>query len=331
MFSKLNHQNEITSFEIYNKQNLKISLINGIRRTIVSDIPTYAIHKETINFIVNSGIFDNSYLTLRLGLIPIKSDLKNVNYDAVELEFHAKNETEYIQSYYCRDFTGDTQVFAYPETLFTKLKPNEELHLVCKLQKDNGVTNGGCFSPVCNASYKFKLDQKQIEEQSANMSAEEKQSFNTLEAKRLYLKNKDGQPSVYEMTLENCGNYDNKTIMSFGMDILKLKLIQLSDEIKHKNKDKFKISLGNNKFESYDIELYNENDTIGNLLTSYMLDDKNVKFCGYKIPHPLKKILIIRISLEKDNTMNNVLKLIHNTIEHLVKMIDTMKKEWKKL
>ena len=67
MFSKLNIvNNEKTTFEINNKKDLKLSLINGIKRTIYGKIPVYAIDPESINFIINNTTFDNSFLTLRL-------------------------------------------------------------------------------------------------------------------------------------------------------------------------------------------------------------------------------------------------------------------------
>jgi DNA-directed RNA polymerase subunit L len=320
MFSKLNIINkEKTTFEINNNGDIKISLINGIKRTIYGKIPVYAIDRDSINFIINTTTFDNSFLTLRLTLLPIKCDLENFNYDDTLITFKYKNNDDIINSYYCKDFIcEDNNLFAYKDTLFTKIKPKQELEFTCKLKKGITLTNNATFCAVCNASYKFKLDEKAINEATKNMDDSEKQSFNTLEAKRLYLKNKDDQPSIYIYSLENCGNYDNKTIMNYGFDILILQLKSLGKSFKENDKNKFTIKKADAKMDCYDMIILDENDTIGNLLTTYLLDDKNITYASYKIPHPLHNKLLIRIS-SKDNTIENIMNIIDKTIEKIKK------------
>ena len=188
MFSKLNIvNNEKTTFEIHNKKDLKLSLINGIKRTIYGKIPVYAIDPESINFGINNTTFDNSFLTLRLTLIPIKCDLNSFNYDNTTIKFHHKNNDSIIKSYYCKDFNiENNNLFAYENTLFTKIKPNEELEFTCKLKKNITLNSNASFCAVSNASYKFKMDNKEIEKKikESNMNSDQIRSFKTLEAKK---------------------------------------------------------------------------------------------------------------------------------------------------
>jgi DNA-directed RNA polymerase II subunit RPB11 len=56
---------------------------------------------------------------------------------------------------------------------------------------------------------------------------------------------------------------------------------------------------------TYRIEL--EDHTIGDLLRIYLLKNKEVKFAGYRVPHPLDDILEIKVQTTAQDT-NRVVK-----------------------
>jgi DNA-directed RNA polymerase II subunit RPB11 len=56
---------------------------------------------------------------------------------------------------------------------------------------------------------------------------------------------------------------------------------------------------------TYRIEL--EDHTIGDLLRIYLLKNKEVKFAGYRVPHPLDDILEIKVQTTVQDT-NRVVK-----------------------
>ena len=77
---KLN--NDTLTFDLVNdKKDIKISLANAIRRTIISDIQVYAIDDKTVVFHENNSVLNNEFLKHRLSLIPINSNLEGVDYD----------------------------------------------------------------------------------------------------------------------------------------------------------------------------------------------------------------------------------------------------------
>lgn len=51
---------------------------------------------------------------------------------------------------------------------------------------------------------------------------------------------------------------------------------------------------------TYRIEL--EDHTIGDLTRIYLLKNKDVKFAGYRVPHPLDDILEIKVQTSVENT-----------------------------
>lgn len=61
----------------FNISGIDVSLANALRRIVISEIPTMAI--EEITFYENSSILDDEILALRLGLIPLKTDLRTYN------------------------------------------------------------------------------------------------------------------------------------------------------------------------------------------------------------------------------------------------------------
>ncbi|MBN2250711.1 MAG: DNA-directed RNA polymerase subunit D [Candidatus Altiarchaeota archaeon] len=61
----------------FNVSGIDVSLANALRRIIISEIPVMAIDK--ITFYENSSILNDEVLALRLGLTPLKTDLKTYN------------------------------------------------------------------------------------------------------------------------------------------------------------------------------------------------------------------------------------------------------------
>jgi len=61
----------------FNIKGINASTANSLRRILISKLPMMAI--EEVNFYDNSSILDDEILAHRLGLIPLKTDLKTYN------------------------------------------------------------------------------------------------------------------------------------------------------------------------------------------------------------------------------------------------------------
>ena len=107
---------------------IDISLINGLRRIISTDINVYCI-KNKIDFIKNTSLFDSDCLILRLSLIPIISTLK-IDYNDVIITCDITNTTEMVKSVYARDLVIKVKneilpvnkIIVYPDIIICKLK-----------------------------------------------------------------------------------------------------------------------------------------------------------------------------------------------------------------
>ncbi|MHA1819234.1 MAG: DNA-directed RNA polymerase subunit D [Promethearchaeota archaeon] len=58
-------------------ENVSLELANGLRRTVLSDVPTMAI--DEVIFLENDSPLYDEFIAHRLGLIPLTTDLKNYN------------------------------------------------------------------------------------------------------------------------------------------------------------------------------------------------------------------------------------------------------------
>ena len=56
-----------------------------------------------------------------------------------------------------------------------------------------------------------------------------------------------------------------------------------------------KIKVLKNEDRELELEIFDEDHTLGNLLEKILLEDSSVTFAGYKIPHPLRRSVALTI------------------------------------
>ena len=307
--------NNSIEFELNNeKGEYKLSYTNALRRILISHLECYTINCDDTRFIENNSIFNNEFLKSRLCLIPIVSNKKNVNYDQLLISCNVRNETEKIKSVYAHDFTiknfttgeeYDIKDFIiYDELLFTKLQSDQYVHFECHLKLSDAFKGGSSHSTVSSCIVTFKNSNESNEKELINKE-------------RDYDINKFGQPLTYIFSYENIGFYDSDELIHRAISVVQEKLIQM--------KDKFNDYEYKNDY--YYFNIHNENETLGNLVSSYLLDQKSITYCGYVIEHPLKHITIIKV--KTDLKKNELFKTIYDTIDMLIKNYSQLDKQFK--
>lgn len=334
-------------FDLNNiSKEIKTSFANAIRRTIISDIKTYAIEERSISFSENTSVLDDEFLKLRLSLIPIISDLKDVNYENLVISCKKRNDGEnmegiYVSDFECRDIETDKVVdinalCKFPGILFCKIRNNQSVAFEARLAYHNSDHHGASYCPVGTCIYTFKVDEKEVSEMTKDMTELEKISFSTLDIERVYEKMDDGHPSVYQFVVESVGFYDPQKIVLMGMDCL----IENLGTLKTDFNNMLDSSVKDNRIELirdyttesnfYDFAIDNETETLGNLLSSYISYDPNVFYCGFVIEHPLKKTVTLRIKLINDNTYENIIALISKYIDYFIDLVKKMQSDIEK-
>lgn len=141
----------------FNISGIDVSLANALRRIIISEIPTMAI--ESVTFYENSSILDDEFLALRLGLIPIKTDLAGP--DQIKLSLDVRGPC----TVYSRDLKLEKQtvkgksrvpenIMVYDNIPIAKLTENQKIKLEAKAQLGTGKEHMKWQSGI--ASYEIK-------------------------------------------------------------------------------------------------------------------------------------------------------------------------------
>lgn len=72
--------------------------------------------------------------------------------------------------------------------------------------------------------------------------------------------------------------------------------------VENKKSEKMQVLTNEKMINSKTIVMNLEDHTIGNLIRMHLLKNKEVKFAGYKVPHPLEPKVEIKVQTVSDNT-----------------------------
>jgi DNA-directed RNA polymerase subunit L len=316
------------------KDEVLISLINALRRTIMCDVEVYAIDMESTVFYENSALLDNEFLNKRLSLIPIRSDHADVIYENVRVECKIKNNTPEMKSVYVSDFEFKDDKGAvlqkefcrFPSILFAKLKPNQSISFETRLKKSTSQKSGANFNPTAVCVHTFEIDEAALEThiKEKGMNESEAKSFLLDQAELFYQKGNGGIPSIYNLTLESVGQLLPTQIYESGVEKLRNRILIAKGEMNLKNSEKISITKNKNSDEVYDVVFMDENDTLGNLLSEYLCQDEEVKYIGYRLVHPLKYEMHMKIILHENNDKEHIAKKYIDIMNRILKIMEIL-------
>lgn len=249
--------------------NINLSLVNAIRRSILSEFPTIGFKTEDyvnsdLKVIENTSSMHNEYLLHRIGLVPIHYDNIN-NFDPEKYKFVLKmenttNSTISVKSNHIKvinNNTGeeeDSNKFFPPDPdtkdfiLLHKLKPNpnkigEKIHIEGKASINIGSVNSR-FSPVSCVTFSNKIHkekkQKAMEDYLKQKLSKEELSnaklvksteidFNLSMGERYFYTDENDNPNIFLMYIESIGVVPSNIILYETLDIIKNKLQKFND------------------------------------------------------------------------------------------------------
>lgn len=341
------------SFEIH---DIDLSIVNGIRRIIMTDIPNIGaigekLENEEPNVYVkfNSGALHNEFIIHRIGLIPIcmtADEIENYVDDSLVLELNVNNNTNkkidvrtsnFKASLNGIELTDKKLRELFPPNkvsneniLITRLRPGEHLHLIANIVKRTGRDNAS-FNPVSLANFSYIQD-----------PIEAKKCDNILDKERAYYKNKYGDPVKFKFDIEYINvNMGPKYLIPKSLDIIVSKLNNLIQELVNiEISELVKIQQFQDIKETYEFIIENEDDTLGNIIQSYVhnkyvreknsIDNIHCKFIGYICPHPLKSIMIVRITLDEIYESKIFISFMEKICNEIIDEIQSIKTKWNK-
>ena len=329
MISSYNPKTNQITFET---NNVDLSILNGIRRVLLMDIPILGVIgngiDSTVNIIENNTVLNNEIIENRIALIPLNvieeyNDKFTFGEDELTISLDANcSEYENIKTITTKDLEviqNNKKVndfFKEPYCVITKLRKNEKLKLTASAVKETGRKHAS-FNIVSGVTL-YNKPKNTLKDYSSVIDYE-----------------KDYIEGHYVFKFEIINNtISHKYMVMKATDILINKLSLLME--------KAKLEQFQNNQSTYDFEFENENDTIGNIIQTYVfnnyvisnkkiLDDYQCSYIGYIVKHPLDKILTIRITLDKENSeiASSFLKLICQEI--IVNILQPLKEQFSQL
>ena len=264
-FEKSEDTNQL-NIEFY---NINLSLINGIRRVILSEFPTIAFNiddylNSDMKIITNTSSINNEFILHRIGLVPIHySSIKAFDPSKYKFVIDKKNTGTSIISVKSNDFKvyntetsmEEEAIQFFPPDPITndfiiilrlKQNPNkigEKLHVEGKASIGTGSVNAR-YSPVSCITFKNKIDEskKDIalqeyldktikEDKTQDLINKETINFNLTYGERYFHTNENDEPNIFEMFIESIGVVPSHTILYESLDIIKQKLNSITNTI----------------------------------------------------------------------------------------------------
>jgi len=133
-----------------NKGNVH-SFANTLRRTIIADVPTWAI--DNVIIIENTTVLHDEFIAHRLGLMPIKVTTKNTPCDKIHFTFkkQASDDTT-LETWYSKDIVSKHAKMVYPKIPIVKVTKGQSLEFECIAIKGTGSEHSK-WSPVSTCMF----------------------------------------------------------------------------------------------------------------------------------------------------------------------------------
>ena len=345
-------------------QNADVSIINGLRRTLLTKIPTSVIDSKQSQFYKNTGRLHNEILKQRLDCIPVHIKDTSLLSDLL-LEVDMTNSTDSLMYITSRDFkiknistdtylTDDAVEKIFPPNklttsylLFSRLRPKissdipgETLHFTARFKegiaKESGAYNVVSIAAYANTPDKSRqADQWDLIEESLiekGMSQKdidyERKNWYTLEAKRLYLKNS------FDFKCQSVGVYTNLELIHLACDKIKEQLQDVYDKC---SSQIYEINIRSTAMKnSADFILQGYDYTIGKII-EYVLHEEYYKgkegsnsplsYVGFIKNHPHDDYSIIRFAFKEEDELNkeNIYNLIMYSCNKAQEIYDAIK------
>jgi DNA-directed RNA polymerase subunit L len=256
---------------------------------------------------------DNDY-EFELNIENKSSDTINVTTGNITGKYKDKNLTKAeLDKIFPTNRTTNSKI------LITRLRGGEHIHFKAKAIKRTGKLNAS-FSPVSLSNFYYVQNKTEADKKD-----------NILDKERCYLKNEYGDPSTLNFQIESVNGFSYKYLFQKALDIINEKLQNLIIKLSAKEIEIIKVQNCDN---SYEFKIMNEDDTLGNLIQSLVhnryirsKEEKKCNYVGYICPHPLINELLIRFTLNDENTQNFYDFFIDNC-KDIIKIIDDIKAEW---
>jgi DNA-directed RNA polymerase subunit L len=283
-------------------KNVPVAFVNGLRRILLSEIPTVVI--RDVQILDNSTKMIHEMLKHRVEMLPI-----NVRPEETAVIRDTKIELRYLPPATpdltrkgAVDITSDDFAIDGPRPsiilkdrdldkplYFMRLQPTESIHVKASLAVEMKGT-----SQVCVATFKNHIDPElaKLDKDSYVASAGDDDNeramlakvFDNYEIQRSYARDDEGRPYWFDFVVESIGVTPAKDLLKQAAMIFKKKIETWCEN-----------PIQREEGDWYSIETEEEGHTIG-ALAQILIYNQKVNYVSYRIVHPLLPKMIVRFS-----------------------------------
>lgn len=343
-------------------------IISEIPNVAVNFDP-YEPENNDVEIITNSGVLHNEFIGHRLSLIPIclsENEVNDFNMSDYMFSLKEKNTTSEVIKvtsknikikYKNKELSQKERDEIFPQNKFTgdyilitKLKPNlyasqngEEIDIEFKATKDVAKKHSR-WCPVSLCSFYNEIDEeianKIFEEKTKSMKKDEKEDFRSrfdcLERYRYFKKNEHDEPNSFIFQIETECKLRPEYLVFKALKILKEKFEVFNKNLNSNKDDIVSIKKQGNLDNTYQISTYEEDHTLINPIQSLILRDQirkkktDLNYIGYFQPHPLDKLIYIKLVFNNDEKKDIVFvkKFMTDAINDIIKEMDDLIRKW---
>lgn len=278
--------------------NVNHIIVNTLRRVCLDLIPIHAFNPDDIQIKTNTSVYNNDIIRLRLSTFPLY-DINN-SIDLVDDINNIQNKTlsedslEKLQIFFSKKNTGteiynlttDDCEFYMGDKKIDPIYKNP--FLVVKLKPGQEI-QGNCKSSIGIGLHSGIY-------QSTQACCYEEINDNE-----------------YIFKLETRGQLSEMDILKRACLVLENKISALKEKFSTKTLD------GN----ELELSLVNEDHTLGNIITHYLQEHKSILYAGYKIDHPLERVVDITL---KSNGSKKMKTIIIDTFQEITDLFKKIRK-----
>ena len=236
------------SFEI---RDLDLSVVNGLRRTIMTCMPIIAFDADHVTITNNNGPLNNEIIAHRISMIPLcLTDEENDGPDGQIYTLSVINNDPEMLNVTTADFKSELGVahvkrvfpphpISKQHILITRLRQNEELELTATTVRGISTTDAG-FYPASLCTFSNIIDEDAVAEKL------KKGPVGILERERTYLKNEFGDPIAFRFELESECGLSPQSLFKRAINIL-LDRVQTVHELLNTTSDGLIVTTGGGK------------------------------------------------------------------------------------
>jgi DNA-directed RNA polymerase subunit L len=269
-------------------KDLPIPFVNGLRRILLTEIPTVVV--RNVQILENSTQMIHEMLRHRVDMLPINVRSENTDVirdTSIELKRHAVELTQIttddfvvtgpMKNVLLKDRDEGAPIF------FMNLKAGESIHIRATI----GIDMKGS-SQVCVSTFKNHIDPVIADRNRENYvmnGGGDVRVFDNHEIQRSFSVDDHGRPNWFDFAVESIGVTPAKDLLKKAITIYRDKIVEwCKNPILREDAGWFSI------------ETDTEGHTIGALAQAMMYASGRVDYVSYRIEHPLLPKMIVRFN-----------------------------------